>query len=174
MSPESSPPRKRGYIDVDSLQRELASQDDVVERIAAFYGLRLSELHRTQHETRMACPFDCGKAEATGDRAISVKTDGDVPLWRCFHYGCTVRGNILTLMHWMKHDRAPSGNRLQGTEFREIASDLAALVRAHERNPETEPTRNNESNEPAPKEPSINFPLKDSFLPRLARTSHQG
>jgi len=155
--------RKHGYIDVDSLQRELASQDDVVERIATFYNVQLSQLHQTQQETRMACGFDCGKTEATSDRAISVKTDGDVPLWRCFHLGCTVRGNILSLMHWTKHNRAPSGNRLQGAEFREIASDLAALVRGEDRPTAAgDEEAASKQDEQSVSEPPVNVALKDS------------
>ena len=119
---------KRGFIDVDTLQRELSSQGNVVERIARFYGRELPPLHQTTNETRMACAFACGKHETTGDRSIAVKSQADGAVFRCFHYGCTVRGNLLSLMYWIKHDHGPSGERLHGQEFREIAEDLAALA----------------------------------------------
>ena len=153
--------RKRAYIDVDSLQRELVAQGDPVERIAGFYSRLLPELHRTQDETRMACYFACGRDGPTGDRAISVKTQADGALFRCFQYGCTVRGNLLSLMFWMKHDRAPCGDRLQGAEFREIASDLQALVRGEvcetitTEQASTQLVQETET-------PPVNVPLKDS------------
>jgi 5S rRNA maturation endonuclease (ribonuclease M5) len=153
---------KRGYIDVDNLQRELAAGGDVVERIATFYHRSLPALHRTQDETRLACHFACSRDGMTGDRAISVKTQSDGALFRCFHYGCTVRGNLLTLMYWMKHNHAPSGERLKGPEFREIAEDLQALVRGD--------SRPQGGEKPATDEPAaeiiaatpVNVPLKDS------------
>lgn len=162
MSTESGPRQTRGYIDVDSLQRELNAQGDVVERVARFYGSQLSPLHQIGQETRLACPFDCGKTESTGDRAISVKTDGDVPVWRCFHYGCTVRGNILTLMHWLKHDRGPSGDRLQGAEFQEMARDLRAIVGGQAQISESEPKPIEQAGNAIATEPVFNIPLKDS------------
>ncbi len=82
--------RNRGYIEVDPLQRELAARGDVVEAIAAFYGRQLPQLHKNGNETRMACEFDCGKTEATGDRAISVKREPDGTVICCFQYRCTV------------------------------------------------------------------------------------
>jgi 5S rRNA maturation endonuclease (ribonuclease M5) len=155
--------RKPGYIEVDPLQRELAARGDVVESVAAFYGRQLPELHHSGNETRMACPFDCGKTEATGDRAVSVKTEADGALFRCFQYGCTVRGNLLSLMYWMKHGQAPTGERLQGAEFREIAGDLQALVRG-EQGPtmEKDTATSPKESEQSPTEPMANVPLKDS------------
>ncbi|MCA9026201.1 MAG: hypothetical protein KDA86_13415 [Planctomycetaceae bacterium] len=121
----------------------------------------MPELHRTQDETRMACHFACGRDGSTGDRAISVNTKADGALFRCFQYGCTTRGNLLHLMFWMKHDHGPSGNRLQGAEFREIASDLQALVRGEDC--ETITVEEVSSAEPQkPEAPGINVPLKDS------------
>lgn len=152
---------KRGYIDVDSLQRELVAQGDAVERIAAFYHRTLPELHRTQNETRMACQFACGRAGLSGDRALSIKTQEDGAVFRCFQYGCTVRGNLLTLMYWLKHDHGPSGDRLHGVEFRAIANDLQALVRG-------ETADNSATPKPAAaaatESPILlrNIPLKDS------------
>lgn len=154
--------QKRGYINVDALQREVVIQSDVVERIAAFYQRELPELHRTENETRFACHFACGKEQPTGDRALSVKTQPDGAVFRCFQYGCTVRGNLLALMYWMKHDRGPSGEKLHGTEFREIAQDLQALVRGEMRSDggNEVPASNAERTEPDA--PPFNIPLKDS------------
>ena len=118
---------KRGYIDVDSLQRELADQGEVVERVAQFYARQLPQLHQSGNETRLACEFTCGKMEPTGDRAISVKTDANGALFRCFQYGCTVSGNVLKLMYMMKHNERPPGDRLVGRESREIDEALQAL-----------------------------------------------
>ncbi|WP_197534702.1 toprim domain-containing protein [Symmachiella dynata] len=110
----------------------------------------------------MACQFACGKTEATGDRAISLKTRGDATLWRCFHYGCTVRGNVLTLMHWMKHDRPPAGDRLQGREFKEMAEDLKALVRGEPRTTKAESHNEPTSTKDTADKSAFNIPLKDS------------
>lgn len=152
--------RKPGYIDVDSLQRELAAGGDVVGRIAAFYGRQLPELHQSGNETRMACEFDCGKTESTGDRALSVKTNPDGALFRCFQYGCTVSGNVLKLMYLMKHNERPPGDRLVGTEFREMATDLQALVHGEERPASSAAVA--VATEQSPTEPLVNVPLKDS------------
>jgi len=152
---------KRGYIDVDGLQRELVAGGDVVERVARFYHRDLPELHRTQDETRLGCRFACGRDGMTGDRALSVKTQADGAVFRCFHYGCTVRGNLLTLMYWMKHDRAPSGDRLKGPEFREIAEDLRALV-CGELPSENSIIAPASAVAEVPAEPLVNVPLKDS------------
>ncbi len=163
MTAEKSPGRTRGYIDVDGLQRELSLQGDVVERIARYYGRELPELHRTQQETRLACLFTCGREGRTGDRVLSIKEQPDGCLFRCFHYGCTVRGNLLTLMHWMKHDRPPSGERLQGGEFREIAEDLRRLVAGDSLPLEGSPRREEFiDDESAPEKTIFNVPLKDS------------
>ncbi len=129
MDSTNSTRKTNGYIDVDSLQQELVASGDVVERIASFYNVDLPALHKTQNETRMACIFACGKREEqTGDRAIFIKTKQDGAVFRCFQYGCTVRGNLLNLMFLIKHDREPTNGKLKGTEFKEIASDLQALL----------------------------------------------
>jgi len=155
--------RKPGYIDVDSLQRELAARGDVVAAIAAFYGRQLPELHCSGNETRLACEFDCGKTEATGDRALSIKTNADGALFRCFQYGCTVSGNVLKLMYLMKHDERPPGDRLVGGEFREMAQDLQALVHGEDGPTEgSVATAAAEQNEHSPTEPIVNVPLVDS------------
>jgi hypothetical protein len=151
---------KRGFIDVDGLQRELAAQGDVVERVAKFYERRLPEVHHSQDETRLACHFACGRTDTTGDRAISVKTQVDGAVFRCFHYGCTVRGNVLSLMFLMKHDHGPSGERLHGAEFREIAQDLEALVRGESRSPVQTRTQPETSDDPSG--PIVNVPLKNA------------
>lgn len=153
---------KRGFIDVDTLQRELAAQGGEVERIAAFYQRSLPELHRTQDETRMACQFACGRDGMTGDRALSIKTQADGAVFRCFQYGCTVRGNLLTLMYWMKHDHGPSGERLHGSEFREIAADLQALVRGEPRSVDEHQPEPERSVAAEVAVPAVNVPLKDS------------
>ena len=154
--------RKRGFIDVDALQRELAAQGDVVERVANFYHRSLPELHKTTDETRLACHFACGRENVTGDRALSVKTQADGAVFRCFHYGCTVRGNLLTLMYWMKYDHGPSGERLQGAEFREIAEDLQALARGESRPESAQTQLHANRSADVPVALLVNVPLKDS------------
>ena len=123
----------------------------------------------------MACIFACGKEQETGDRAISIKTKQDGAVFRCFQYGCTVRGNLLNLMFLMKHDHEPSGNRLKGTEFKEIAADLQAMIEGNpplEINESTTQSRQSHlaaaatpsalPDEPNDESPLINIPLKDS------------
>ncbi|QDT45691.1 DNA primase [Gimesia alba] len=157
--------RNRGYIDVDSLQQELVASGDVVERIANFYNVSLPELHKTQNETRLACIFACSKEQETGDRAISIKTNQDGAVFRCFQYGCTVRGNLLNLMYLMKHNSEPVDGKLKGREFKEIASDLQALVTGRTPKPkaETPSTRQSPATESMEDEsPLVNIPLKDS------------
>jgi 5S rRNA maturation endonuclease (ribonuclease M5) len=163
MAPKNSTSQKRGYIDVDSLQRELTAGGDAVEQIANFYNVHLPELHKVNHETRMACIFSCGKEQETGNRAISIKTNLEGALFRCFQYGCTVRGNLLNLMYLMKHDREPTDGRLKGSEFKEIAQDLQALVEGIplESKPEKQSTKQLPKEEPD-ESPLINMPLKDS------------
>lgn len=155
--------KKRGYIDVDSLQRELVASGDIVERIASFYNVPLPELHKTQNETRLECIFACGKEQETGDRAISIKAKQDGAVFRCFQYGCTVRGNLLNLMFLMKHDREPTDGKLKGVEFKEIASDLQAIVEGRPRESETKEQSTNQSpKSESDEEPLINIPLRDS------------
>ncbi len=190
MAFKNSTRKTNGYIDVDSLQQELVATGNVVERIASFYNVDLPALHKTQNETRMACIFACSKREEqTGDRAISIKTKQDGAVFRCFQYGCTVRGNLLNLMFLMKHNRQPNNGKLKGTEFKEIASDLQSLIegRAGDVNPLVTPQSHDQSSQnensstletnqghhwpgsPAnvssdktDDEPLINIPLKDS------------
>ncbi len=167
--------RNRGYIDVDSLQQELTAGGDVVERIASFYSVSLPELHKTQNETRLACIFACGKEQETGDRAISVKTKQDGAVFRCFQYGCTVRGNLLNLMYLIKHNAEPADGKLKGREFKEIASDLQALVagRTPEPKAETESTHQSPPTESMDVEsPLVNIPLKDSENERARELVH--
>jgi len=157
--------RNRGYIDVDTLQQELIAGGNVVERIASFYNVSLPALHKTQNETRLACIFACGKEKETGDRAISIKTKHDGAVFRCFQYGCTVRGNLLNLMYLMKHNAEPVDGKLKGREFKEIASDLQALVAGRSpepkaKTPSTPPSSAMESMDD--ESPLINIPLKDS------------
>ncbi|QDV48471.1 toprim domain-containing protein [Gimesia fumaroli] len=157
--------RNRGYIDVDSLQQELIADGDIVERIASFYNVSLPELHKTQNETRLACIFACGKEQETGDRAISIKIKQDGAVFRCFQYGCTVRGNLLNLMYLMKHNSEPADGKLKGRDFKEIAADLQALVagRPPEKNVGTVSTSQSSTTESMnDKSPLINIPLKDS------------
>jgi 5S rRNA maturation endonuclease (ribonuclease M5) len=155
--------KNSGYIDVDSLQQELVASENAVERIAQFYSVDLPELHKTQNETRMACVFACGKEQETGDRAISIKTKQDGAVFRCFQYDCTVRGNLLNLMYLMKHDREPTGGKLKGMEFKEIAKDLQSIVEGH--SPEAkQPSDKVPIQPPSETEEEIlnNVPLKDS------------
>lgn len=161
MVPQNGPRQTGGYIDVDRLQRELAGSDDALERIAAFYNVSLPELHKRQNETRMACIFACDKNHETGDRALAVKTKTDGVIFRCFQYGCTVRGNLLHLMHWLKHDREPTGGSLKGQEFKEIATDLQAVVEGHLPDTETRSTPER-LHDDVNDETLINVPLKDS------------
>lgn len=149
----------RGFIDVDTLQQQFVAGGDVVEKLAKFYNRELPKLHQTQQETRMACTFACGRQEATGDRALSIKTQENGALFRCFHYGCTVRGNLLNLMFLMKHNELPTGGKLQGAEFKEIAGDLKVLVAGGAL--ETPPPKT-ATEVPTPSVPKINVPLKDS------------
>lgn len=164
MTDQNSTRKGNGYIDVDSLQRELTTQGNLVERIADFYGVETGALHQATDETRMACQLTCGKTAATGDRAISVKTCGEAVLWRCFNYGCSVRGNILTLMYWMKHDQAPTGDRLQGREFKEIALDLQALVQGELCSEDTQSSNTSDRGKKLEKEPDDESPLVNVLL----------
>ncbi len=163
MASKNSTSQKRRYIDVDSLQREMTAGGDAVEQIANFYNVQLPELHKVRNETRMACIFNCGKEQETGDRAISIKVNLEGALFRCFQYGCTVRGNLLNLMYLMKHDREPTDGRLKGSEFKEIAQDLQALVEGNppELTSEKQSTKQLSKEEPD-ESPLINIPLKDS------------
>lgn len=157
--------QKGGFVDVDKYQQQIAVEGNVVERIAAFYDRPLPALHHTQHETRMACEFHCGKEQPTGDRVMAVRTEQDGCVFNCFQYGCQTRGNLLSLMWWMKHNQGPTGGRLKGKEFSEIARDLQLLVDGN--SPASETDRTVTVVPPAaPQEPAGNVPLKDSVNKR--------
>lgn len=129
-----------------------------LERAAGFYGVRLPELHRTGEETRSKCFLACGRTQETGNRALAIQEGHPAKQWACHEYGCTKGGNLVGLCDLMKGG-ATEGGRPRGARFREIASDLQAMVDGA---PPPEPSRPATTPPPAPESPDVNVPLAKS------------
>ncbi len=114
--------RKKPFISVDELMPQVS-----LEQAAAFYGFVLPEIHRVGVETRTACFLNCGKAKDTGDRALAIQAGEPVKSWFCHQYGCGKSGNLVSLCDLMKPGPVSNG-RPRGERFKEIATDLQAMV----------------------------------------------
>jgi hypothetical protein len=113
-----------GYVNVDELMRQVS-----LEQAAAYYGIRLPELHRVGSETRMRCFLNCGRKDETGDRAIAIQPDHPAKIWRCHQYGCSKGGNLVSFCDLMKPGQHADG-KPRGERFKQILADLRAMVSA--------------------------------------------
>jgi hypothetical protein len=130
-----------------------------------------TEIKRSGNEEKIRNPFACEKC-AGNSQAVSVNWQSGVFTSHCYH--CSTRGRVTTLLFGMKYGRQPSGSKLQGQEFKDIAEDIAQVANY----------RTNESTEKAPmvepptiarKEPAprkINLPLSKNEDPRIAKLEH--
>lgn len=117
------PEKPRQHINVDELQKRLN-----VTRLAQFYGHPLPDTFHNGGEQRMRCPCkDCQGHE--NDRSVAINTSDPFKRWKCFrgNYGCSAKGNAVTLAYCMKHGRMPTGGKPTGREFYEIAEDLLKI-----------------------------------------------
>ncbi len=149
------PERKRSFINVDELMPQVA-----LEQVATFYGVELSELHRTGKETRTRCFLACSRTEETGDRALAIQENDPAKKWRCHQYGCGKGGNLIGLCDLMKPGET-AGGRPRGQRFKEIAADLKAMAAGET----SSAVRQAEQAAPATtqvEEPKVNVPLAQS------------
>ena len=90
----------------------------------------------------------------------------------CYH--CSTRGRVTTLLFGMKYGRQPSGSKLQGQEFKDIAADIAQVANY----PTNEPTSEAPPAESPPvakvesQPKKINLPLSKNEDPRIAKLEH--
>jgi 5S rRNA maturation endonuclease (ribonuclease M5) len=108
----------RGYIDgVDRLVEATS-----LEQVLAYFGRALPE--KTTGEHRMPCVFD-ERCRDSSYGSLTVNLSDPAKVIYC--HVCGVRGNILSLVWGLKHQRAPTGGKLRGEEFREAAETLRLL-----------------------------------------------
>jgi hypothetical protein len=110
---------RSGFVNAGELKRQVS-----VEQVAAFYGASLPELHRLGSEVRTACFLACGKAQATGPRALAIKADTDDKHWKCHQYGCPHGGDIIEMCALMKFGEP----KPRGDNFKAILQDLQAII----------------------------------------------
>jgi hypothetical protein len=78
-------------------------------------------------ETRARCFLHCGKETETGDRARASQAADPLKKWHCHQYGCGKGGNLVSLCDLLKPGPS-AGGRPRGERFKEIATDLQAMV----------------------------------------------
>jgi hypothetical protein len=142
---------KKGFINVDELMPQVS-----LEQAASFYGIVLADLKKIGSETRTACFLNCGKNEATGDRALAIQENDPAKKWHCHQYGCGKGGNLVSLCDLLKSG-TNSGGRPRGDRFKDIAKDLLAMVEGRAGDAPPVPV-----GPPVPPAPKINVRLKDS------------
>jgi len=153
---------RTGYVNVDELQEQIPV-DDVLQ----FYGVDPGQVHRTQRELRMQCVLNCGKQQATGDRALAIEVDG-VKRWKCHQYeggeSCGRSGNLVGLCDLLKAGASCNG-KPRGPRFKEILQDLQAIAGG---SPATAVAPTQPAATPLPlAEPKVNVPLKASDNERV-------
>lgn len=145
---------KKSFVNVDELMQQIS-----LEQAASYYGVPLPELKRIGAETRAACFLvNCGKTQATGDRALAIQEGHPAKQWKCFQYGCTKSGNLVALCDLLKPGANSGSGRPRGQRFKEIAADLKAMVEGRP-GPETPSVP---MPPPATAEPKVNIPLAES------------
>ena len=144
---------KKSFVNVDELMPQVS-----LEQAAMYYGIPLPDLKRVGSETRTACFLICGKAEATGDRALAIQADDPAKKWHCHQYGCGKGGNLISLCDLMKPGDNANG-RPRGDRFKDIAKDLLAMV-SGQSGPERADVPAPAPQPAAP--PKVNIQLKDS------------
>ncbi|MEL7499539.1 MAG: toprim domain-containing protein [Planctomycetota bacterium] len=142
-----------------------------------------TEVRRKGNEERIRNPFACEKCSGN-NQAVSVNWQAAVFTSHCYH--CNVRGRVTTLLFGMKYGRQPSGGKLKGSEFKDIAADIAQVA-GHQR-PDSQtkpipaalnqPVKNSEPEaiQGKPADRRINLPLHrnpDERIARLVRLSDE-
>ncbi|TWT60987.1 toprim domain-containing protein [Rubinisphaera italica] len=103
--------------DVDTLIAETP-----VDQVLAHFGQRLTDAASGEH--RMACVFNENCSESQYGN-LTIKLDD--PVNRIYCHSCGVRGNLLTLIHGLEHQRPPSGGKLRGDEFKDAVAKLREI-----------------------------------------------
>lgn len=140
------------YRNVDELQAETTLQEAAAKCNATI------DVHGTGRQVRLDCPFGC-PGDHAGKRELSVDTGNPQKVFACHAYQCSVRGNLLTLMHGWLTTTAPTGGKLKGEEFNRVRRVLAGAL-----NPlpsGTSPAAASSGPE-AKAEPARNVPLAES------------
>jgi len=78
-----------------------------------------TEIKRKGKEERIRSPFACDKCTGN-NQAVSVNWQSGVFTSHCYH--CNVKGRITALLYGMKYGCEPSGGKLKGEEFKDIAA----------------------------------------------------
>ncbi len=112
--------RNRAWLnDVDDL---IASTP--LDAVLTKFGQTPPEKSTGEH--RMACPFNESCAESEYGQ-LTVNLDDPARVIYC--HGCRMRGNLLTLLHGLEHQRAPDGGRLRGDEFKAAVATLRVIAK---------------------------------------------
>ena len=140
-----------------------------------------TEIRRKGNEERIRNPFACEKCNGN-NQAVSVNWPAAVFTSHCYH--CSVRGRVTTLLFGMKYGRQPSGGKLKGDEFKDIASDIATVAGHQSPNAKSAsgaadavatasaaPAKPNDGHAKAT-ERKINLPLSRNPDERIARLEH--
>ena len=138
-----------------------------LEQFVSHYNFA-TEIKRSGNEEKIRNPFACEKC-AGNTQAVSVNWQSGVFTSHCYH--CSTRGRVTTLLFGMKYGRQPSGSKLQGEEFKDIAEDIAQVT--NYQTSETPPAAPNLKPANIAKVQSpprkINRPLSKNEDPRIAR-----
>ena len=94
-----------------------------------YYGVAEQAIQRLGGEVRTRCFLNCSKTEPTGDRALSIKVDGDAKRWCCHRYECEHKqgGNLVGLIDLLKPGEHMNG-RPRGERFKAIVADLKQIA----------------------------------------------
>lgn len=116
------PDRQPGFVDdVKKLMPQIS-----FEQVCQFYGADVGEIAQVDAEIRTRCFLNCGKTEATGNRALKVMTGHPSKLWRCHQYGCGKGGDLVDLCHLIKG--GSDAEKPRGARFKEIVGDMRDMV----------------------------------------------
>ena len=132
-----------------------------------------TEIQQSGNEERIRSPFACEKCQGNG-KALSVNWQSGVFISHCYH--CNVRGRVTTLLFGMKYGRKPSGEKLKGEEFKDIAADIAKVAGFGSDLPQTDVPPKDAPPNPTESlkkpERKINIPLAKNPDPRIAALEH--
>ena len=157
--------RKNEFIPVNELLARTR-----LEQFVEHYNFP-TEIKRKGNEEKIRNPFACEKCTGNS-QAVSVNWQSGVFTSHCYH--CSTRGRVTTLLFGMKYGRQPSGNKLQGQEFKDIAADIAQVAnyRKGEPNEESPMPKHPAVEKPVSAPRKINLPLRKNKDPRIAKLEH--
>lgn len=142
-----------------------------LEQFVNYYGFQ-TEIREKGNEERIRNPFACDKCQGN-QQAVSVNWGAQVFTSHCYH--CNVRGRVTTLLFGMKYGRQPSGGKLTGDEFKDIAADVATVAggRSAPESP-AQPSEVQKPKTPSATKPErkVNLPLAKNPDERIANLVH--